>query len=85
MTTVFWMSFADPDLPEGSQFLGVVIIRAENIAAAITLSHANGLNPGGEIEILEMPDNVAPPPEWMDRLLDRDAAERLVALMRSAP
>ena len=44
-TPWWWMSFADPDLPEGSRFLGVAIVQAPHVAAALTRSHRLGINP----------------------------------------
>lgn len=51
MTQTWWLSFADPDRPEGTQFLGVVILdvdetdvaASEGITTAIRASH--GLPP----------------------------------------
>ena len=69
---LWWMSFADPGLPEGSQFLGVVILEAEDIRDAVTRSHRLGVNPGGEIQILPVPGWI--PPGWRDRLLSGEEA-----------
>jgi hypothetical protein len=48
----WWLSFADPDLPEGEQFLGAAIVKAADEAAAMTISHFLGINPGGEVAIM---------------------------------
>lgn len=66
---LWWLSFTDPD-----QFLGVVIVQAPTLAAAITRSHKLGVNPGGQIA-----GTGAIPPgfiaeTWRDRLLSRDEA-----------
>jgi len=47
--TQWWLSFADPELPKGTQFLGVAIVEAESFHQALQLSHAIGVNPGGEV------------------------------------
>ena len=74
---LWWLSFADPDLPEGSQFLGVVILQAPTFPAAVTRSHVTGVNPGGEVA----PMGPIPPgyiaPEWRGRLLTRAEAEAI--------
>jgi hypothetical protein len=74
---LWWMSFADPGAPEGTQFLGVVIIQAPSCPAAVTRSHQAGVNPGGEIAVA----GPIPPEligaEWRDRLLTRDEAEAI--------
>jgi hypothetical protein len=60
----FWLSFADPHKPKGSQFLGALIIDTSNyigpfkkplhpkdneFAKAVTYSQVLNLNPGGAI------------------------------------
>ena len=71
------LSFADPGLPAGSQFLGVVIVQAASLEDAITRSHVLGVNPGGGIQIA----GPIPPgfigPEWRDRLLSKAEAEAI--------
>lgn len=46
---MFWLSFADPNLPAGSQFLGVVIVPLDDFELAVAWTHFLGLNPGGEV------------------------------------
>jgi hypothetical protein len=69
---LWWLSFADPGLPEGSQFLGVVILEAAGLADAVTKSHLLGLNPGGEILGYPVPGWI--PREWQGRLLTKEEA-----------
>jgi hypothetical protein len=71
---LWWLSFCDPDLPEGSQFLGAAIVQAPTLAAAITRSHVAGCNPGGEVQVAGplAVDSIGP--EWRDRLLTKDEA-----------
>lgn len=73
--TWFWLSFADPGKPRGSQFLGVVIVLAPDFLGAVRKAHALGLNPGGEVRGYPMP---APPePKHRDRLLLPGSADLL--------
>lgn len=73
-----WASFCDDSLPEGSQFLGVVIAPGHPLFPAmfITSLWSRGLNPGGECAFEEIPLEHLPPPEFRMRLLNRAEAER---------
>lgn len=46
----WWLSFCDAELPEGSQFLGAVIVDATDIVDGAKKAHALGINPGGEVQ-----------------------------------
>ena len=74
-----WVSFADGDLPKGSQFLGVAIVRAHNVGHAAAVCHERGCNPGGEVMAVPVPEKFgAPPPEWDHKLIaDKAEIERL--------
>ncbi len=72
---LWWLSFADPGLPEGTQFLGVVILQAPTLAAAITRSHWLGVNPGGQIATAGPLPQEWIAAEWRDRLLTKAEAE----------
>ncbi len=78
MTTTFWMSFTDPQRPEGSQFLGVALVDASNIAEAMTISHTSGCNPGGEIAFVEIPEEDIP----LDMAVAMKAAPRNTLMSR---
>lgn len=61
--SIWWLSFADPDRPQGERFLGVSLIEIEDepgadlrdrIKAVIRKSWATGCNPGGEVQSLEL-------------------------------
>lgn len=54
---ILWLSFCDPDKPEGSQFLGVVITEALGFLHAIHKTWALGINPGGEVLSTEIETN----------------------------
>ncbi len=45
----WFLSFADGRLPKGTQFLGGVLIEAEDFTAAVQKTHFLGINPGGEV------------------------------------
>jgi hypothetical protein len=72
---LWWLSFADPDLPEGSQFLGVLIIQGPSLEAVITRSHVLELNPGGQIAAQGPIPAKYIATEWRDRLLSKEEAE----------
>lgn len=74
---LFYMSFADPDLPAGTQFLGALILRAPSLEAAVTLSHLLRLNPGGEIAIIEAPPEVDFPDRYQERLMSKKEIEEM--------
>lgn len=46
---LWWLSFADGARPQGQQFLGVAIVPADDMIAAVRLTHRLGINPGGEV------------------------------------
>lgn len=76
----FWISYADPDLPEGHRFLGVVILKAPTLDTAPIVSHALNLSPGGaalfaEIEGDEMLRVIHP--EYTYRLLNVEEVHTL--------
>jgi hypothetical protein len=66
---LWWLSFADPGRPSGTQFLGVAVVQAPTFSAAIVRSHRIGANPGGEVASMGPlpPGSIAA--EWHDRLL----------------
>ncbi len=63
----FWMSFCDPEAPKGNQFLGVIIVEGVDLRDAIFRTHALNINPGGEIEGIELEKDVIKP-EHIDQL-----------------
>lgn len=71
----FWCSFCDSTLPPGSQFLGVVIVKAQGPATATALTYVLGINPGGEILFCELPYPLKPKDEFVNRLLTKAEAE----------
>jgi hypothetical protein len=71
---LWWLSFCDPDLPAGGQFLGVAVIQAPTFPAAVTRSHSLGVNPGGQVASAGPILAGCIGAEWRDRLLTRDEA-----------
>lgn len=72
-----WLSFADPDLPPGTQFLGVAIVEARDVIDAALEAHRLRINPGGEVLCAELPG--IPPERWQNVLLGREEAEAAMA------
>jgi hypothetical protein len=76
----FYVSFADPDLPIGQQFLGAIYVRGYTLEGAITRAHLLGINPGGEaqaygpFDVLTLAEHV--PEGDRERLLTREETER---------
>ena len=58
--TWYYMSFANPNLPKGSQFLGALIIDGYNPSHAISRSWLLKLNPGGEIAFAQLDEDFSP-------------------------
>ncbi len=54
----WWLSFCDASLPEGSQFLGVVICQGNSLRAAMNAAWAHKANPGGEVEGYMIPKDM---------------------------
>lgn len=70
----FWMSFCDASLPKGSQFLGGLLIEADDFHAALLKSHRLLINPGGEVKAFEVkvPISESIEGEYANRLLTRE-------------
>jgi hypothetical protein len=68
----WYLSYADE-----TGFKGAVVIQAHGPTEAVYLSRHRKLSPGGEVLILQIPDESVPPEECRNRLL---AKEELVAI-----
>lgn len=67
---IYWLSFVDPDLPEGSRFLGVSLVPARNMLQAIRRAHRHGCNPGDEVASQWIPEGAVEIPDaYLNRLL----------------
>lgn len=77
----WWLSFCDARLPKGLQFLGVALVEVASMDQVVPEAWRLGINPGGEVQFLQLPSGVEPPPEFRNRLLTKAEAERLDATM----
>ncbi|ARB13830.1 hypothetical protein Ccr2_gp299 [Caulobacter phage Ccr2] len=68
----WWLSFADD-----TGFLGVAVLHAESFDAALRKSGATGLNPGGSVQGVPLPEEYVPAEPYRNRLLN--AAEAISA------
>jgi hypothetical protein len=81
---LWWLSFADPSRPKGTQFLGVAIVRVDSSGEgdgffhAVRTAHALGINPGGQVQGHFIPPDIAPlvDAKWVERLLTREECEQ---------
>jgi hypothetical protein len=76
---LWWLSFCDTARPKGTQFLGSAIVEAETIYHAVPAAWQHRCNPGGQVQLMELPDGLAKhvPPEWRHRLMTRQESEAL--------
>jgi hypothetical protein len=69
VTAWWWLSFADPELPSGQQFLGAAIVRGRTVLDAVMRAHSLGCNPGGEVKVRPVPERLLPASDRLERLL----------------
>lgn len=73
---VLWcLSFADPERPKGTQWLGNCLVRARGMTGAIRESHRLGCNPGGQVMAISGDREVGA--QWMNRLLSKEEVAEL--------
>jgi hypothetical protein len=72
----WWLSFADPSLPEDEQFLGVAIVQARGGLNAIDQAAQLGINPGGEVAYQQLHDDHLPAVLLRNRLLSKHDLEQ---------
>jgi hypothetical protein len=63
----YYLSFADDE-----KFRGGVIIEGFSDLDAVSRSHMCGLNPGGEVMMIPVPNVYIPPEKFRNRLLSKD-------------
>ena len=52
-----WLSFCDPERPAGTQFLGAIVLECfEDPGLAASECWALGINPGGEMLMIDVPE-----------------------------
>jgi hypothetical protein len=77
----WWLSFCDPDKPTGSQFIGVIVVKAHGLTDALTKCNAMMINPGGEVKGFEIPDTEETRkrlvPEVLNKLITREDMVKL--------
>jgi hypothetical protein len=71
---LFYMSFAD------NGFLGAVVVEAHGPVTAMRKSHRLGINPGGQVLTIQVPDHVTVPKEAMNRLLTKEQVNQYLGL-----
>jgi hypothetical protein len=71
----FWLSFADPNKPPGSQFLGVAIVQGGGMGEAIQNAWTMGINPGGEVQAIPIPEEHVPDEQYRRRLMPKKELE----------
>lgn len=72
----YWMSFVDPELPEGARFVGACIVQGFGMKDAFENSHLLKCNPGGEVKIIDMSEHKDKINEkWIGRLMNKEEAE----------
>jgi hypothetical protein len=81
----WWLSFADTDLPAGSQFLGACVVRGDDLPDAIRTAWARGINPGGEVAAAGPIDQLPPgiPEEYTYVLMTKVQVEEMDRLARA--
>lgn len=72
--TIYWLSFVDPDKPEGKEFLGACLVEADGFLLAVKAAYRKGCNPGGEVAGSTVPTEMVKyiNTKWMNRLLTKD-------------
>lgn len=73
----WWLSFADEKKPQGSQFLGAVLLEANDMSDAVLKSKRLGLNPGGEVLGAMLGGHKEPPKEQTYKLLSLELMEKM--------
>jgi len=73
--STWWLSFADPERPKGTQFLGVIVIEAASFEEAILKTWALKLDPGGEVMGYEMDEREQLDEKYHNRLLSAKELE----------
>jgi hypothetical protein len=68
----WWLSFADPDRPEGERFLGVAIVEGDDAMDAMQTAWNLGCNPGGEILATQYRAKDSLSDDWINLLLSED-------------
>jgi rRNA maturation protein Nop10 len=68
---MWWLSFCDPSLPKGKQFIGAVIVHARDFNEALTDCTIHECNPHGEVKGVPIPLGHPIDDKWKYRILKR--------------
>jgi hypothetical protein len=81
---LYWLSFADPEKPPGSQFQGACLVPGVDMKTAIEAAWLFGCNPRGEVRGHVVPKEIAArvAEKWRLRLLTREETDVLSKEMR---
>jgi hypothetical protein len=71
------MSFCDIEKPAGSQFLGAIVTDGNNVVEGVKRAHELGINPGGQVLGIPVPEDKFVPEEFCNRLLTVEEAIEL--------
>lgn len=74
---LWYLSFADPERPEGTQFLGAVMTFQADFEAAVRWTRKRGINPGGEVAAWELRDGAPFLEQYLDRLLSKNDLQEM--------
>jgi hypothetical protein len=72
----WWLSFVDPEKPDGQRFLGVAIVEGSGVASASIKAHALGVNPRGAVKGVPLARDDPPSVELRNRLLNIDELKK---------
>jgi hypothetical protein len=77
--SLWYLSFADPERPRGTQFLGGVFVDdgGGGFMGGVGEAHARGINPGGEVMGLPIKKDAVLDEKWVNRLLSKAELEQL--------
>lgn len=73
--TWWWLSFVDPDRPEGDKFVGACIVQGWGVVSASMEAHARKCNPGGQVKGVPFPEHVDAS-EWAHTVLNREQVDQ---------
>lgn len=54
MEKLWWLTFSDPHLSFEKRFLGIAVVTAETFEGALKKTWELGINPGGQVQGLEL-------------------------------
>lgn len=86
-TADWWfVSFADADLPIGTQFLGNAIVQGLTFLDAVSRTNELEINPGGGVKAVEIHHRILAkiPESFRNRLLTRAEADELESILTGA-